>query len=153
MMRSTSRTLFALAGVLLLAACMDNSLTTGVNGDASGTYNLALINNSQPPAIIFQDLTIPETQTLTGGNFIINSDGTFSETLNIDDTTSSGTTSSASTCPGTFSQNGGTFTFSEANNGDPNCGATYTGSWDGSNTFAFAFGSQILLVYTKAVTP
>jgi hypothetical protein len=152
MIRTTSRSLFALAGVLLFAACNDNT-TTGINGDASGTYNLALINNAQPPAIIFQDLTIPETLTLTGGNFIINSDGTFSETLNIDDTTSSGTTSSSSTCPGTFSQNGGNFTFSETNSGDPNCGATYSGSWDGSNSFSFAFGNQILLVFSKAATP
>ncbi|MGH7603472.1 MAG: hypothetical protein ACRENK_05660 [Gemmatimonadaceae bacterium] len=150
MKRNTARTLFALAGVLLFAACTDNN-STGISGDASGTYNLATVNNAPPPVITFQDPTT--TETLTGGNFTLNTDGSFSQTLAFDETVSGQTTSNSSTCTGTFSQSGGTIFFSEVTNGDPNCGGNYNGSWDGGDTLGLSLGSQFVLLFSKAGTP
>ncbi|MGH7652997.1 MAG: hypothetical protein ACREMS_14310 [Gemmatimonadaceae bacterium] len=151
-MRTTSRTLFALAGVLLFAACTDNSLAP-VNGDASGSYDLSAINDAPPPVVISAP-GASTTETLTGGNFTLNTDGSFSETLTFDDTTSGQTTSNSITCNGTFSQSGQNFTFSEVANADQTCGGTYGGAWDGGSNFQFIFnGGAFVLLYSKAVTP
>ncbi|HEY0386497.1 MAG TPA: hypothetical protein VGC64_10820 [Pyrinomonadaceae bacterium] len=143
-MRTKPQAFLALIGLCLLSACgSDNS--TGITGDASGTYNLTSVNGSLPYTY-FQDATT--TDRITGGNFSLNADGTFTQTLNFDETISGQTTTDASTCNGTFSQNGAIFTFSEVATTDGACGGSYTGRWDGTNQFTFALsGAQ--LVYVK----
>src|SRR2546423_4398749 len=132
-MRINPKSLLALLGVLLLGAC-DSS--TGVNGDASGTYTLQSISGNPLPYTVGTSATT--TLTFNSGTLTVNRDATFSETMNFDQTdNSSGSpvvTSGTSTCLGTYSQRGNGFTFSEAASGDPSCGFTYGGSLNGSKT-------------------
>jgi hypothetical protein len=53
-MRSHVKAIFAVLGVVLVAACND---TTVVNGDASGTYNLTAINGGPLPVTVVATTT------------------------------------------------------------------------------------------------
>src|SRR3954467_16001999 len=144
-MRTKPQAVLAVLGLFLLSACGGDS--TGISGDASGTYNLALVNNNPPPFIYNQDATT--TDRITGGSFTLNEDGSFSQTLDFDETiVGEGTTTDSSTCQGTFTQNGGNFTFDEVETADGACGGTYSGSWNGSDRFTFSLGLASL-VYVK----
>jgi hypothetical protein len=145
-MRAVPKASLVVLGVLLLGACGGDS-STGVNGDATGTYTLSSINGNSIPYSIPVDATT--TVTFTGGNFTISSSGDFSETISYDVTVSGQTTSTTSVCPGTYDQSGTHFTFVEAASDNPDCGATYTGSWNGSTTFTIAFGLGVQAIYTK----
>jgi hypothetical protein len=143
-MKTKSQAFLALIGLCLLSACgSDNS--TGITGDASGSYNLTAVNGNLP-YIYFQDATT--TDRITGGNFSLNEDGSFTQTLEFDETISGQTTTDASTCSGTFSQSGGIFTFHETATTDGACGGDYNGSWNGRDTFTFSLGGAAL-VYVK----
>ncbi len=145
-MRADPKGLIALLGVLMLGACGGDS-ATGVSGDASGTYTLRTINGAPLP------LTVPtgtnSFQTLKSGSFTINTGNTFSETINLEDNVGSTVTSHTSICPGTYTRNGASFTFVESVSSDPNCGFTYGGTWNGSDTFTIAFQAGVQVVYTK----
>jgi hypothetical protein len=144
-MRTKPQAFLALIGLCLLSACGSDS--TGISGDASGSYDLALVNNAPPPYIYFQDATT--TDRITGGNFTLNEDGTFTQTLEFDETiVGEGTTTDASTCNGTYTQSGGNFTFTEVDTADGACGGIYSGSWNGDERFTFSLGVASL-VYTK----
>ena len=141
--------LIALFGVLLLGACGGDS--TGVNGDASGTYVLQSISTHLLPYTVGTSATT--TLTFKAGTLTINADASFSETTDFDETdTSSGSpvvTSGTSTCVGTYSQRGKGFTFSEAASADPSCGFTYGGSWNGTNAFIVNFAPGAAALYIK----
>ena len=144
-MRTKPQAFLAVIGLCLLAACgSDNS--TGITGDASGTYTLSFVNTQPPPFIYFQDATT--TDRITGGNFTLNSDGSYTQTLDFDETISGTTTTDSSTCQGTFTQSGGNFTFNEVATADGACGGTYSGSWNGNDRFTFSLGGASL-VYVK----
>jgi hypothetical protein len=144
-MRSGPKGFLAVIGVLLLSACGgDNS--TGISGDASGSYNLTTVDGTAVPFTYFSDDTT--TARVTGGNFTLNEDGSFSQTLNFDATISGQTSIDAITCQGNYTHSGGTYTFAEVAAGDVSCGSTYNGSWNGSNTFLFSLGGHAF-VYVK----
>jgi hypothetical protein len=146
-MRSHVKAIFAVLGVVLLAACND---TTVVNGDASGTYNLTAINGDPVPVLV--TATTTDTVVITSGVIAINADGTFTETLSFDHTTGGVTTPNTDVCPGNYVQRGNAFTFQEAFPSDPNsnCGGTYAVRWDGANTVSVILGLD-QLDYIKAV--
>jgi hypothetical protein len=144
-MRTSPKAVFSLVGVLLLAACTDNSV--GVNGDASGTYALSSVSGNAVPFTIAVSPT--ETQTFKSGSLVINTDGTFSDTFDIDDTNSGQTTSQSIVCTGTFTQRGGTFNFSETATSDRFCGGVFAGSWNGSTTFSVAYSQGFVALYNK----
>ena len=144
-MRPNPKAFLAVLGVLLLSACGSDS--TGVSGDATGTYTLNSLNGGAIPYSVTLDPTY--TITFTGGNFMISSGGAFSETISYTELISGTTTNTTSTCPGTYTQSGGSFTFSEEASNNPDCGATYTGTWNGSDTFTMAFDQGFQGVYKK----
>ena len=147
-MRTNPKAFLALLGILSLGACGGDA-STGVNGDASGTYILQLINGNQLPYTVATGATT--TLTFQAGTLTIGTDNTFSETLDLDefDSATGATTSTTSTCVGTYSQRGNGFTFSESSSTDPNCGFTYGGAWNGSNAFTVTFAPGAAAYYTK----
>jgi hypothetical protein len=142
-MLSHVKTIFAVLGIALVAACNDS---TAVNGDASGTYPLSTINGSGLPFIL--QATATDTLVIKSGSMVINADGTFVETLTADETTGGVTTSQTNVCPGNYVQRGNSFTFNEASNSDASCGGSYAASWDGSNTVSLFF-TGFTLDYTR----
>jgi hypothetical protein len=146
-MRSHVKAIFAVLGVVLVAACND---ATVANGDASGTYALSAINGSPLPFIL--DATATDTLVITSGNIVINADGTFVETLSADETTGGVKTTNTNICPGNYVQRGNTFTFSESLTGDPNCGGQYGAKWDGNNTVSLFFSGFTLDYVSTEVT-
>lgn len=142
------KVLFALLGVLALGACGGDS-STGVNGDASGTYTLQTIGGKPLPLTVASGAT--STVTFKSGSLTVNKVNTFSETLSYDtkDTVSHAVTSTTSTCLGTYSQRGNSFSFAESSSSDPNCGFTYDGSWNGSNAFTVNYAPGAAAYYTK----
>lgn len=149
-MRTNPKAFLALLGILLLGACGGDA-STGVNGDAIGTYTLQSISGNPLPFTVSTSAT--STATFKSGALTINTDKTFSETLDLDETESSSgspiTTSTTSTCVGTYSQRGNSFTFSESTSTDPQCGFTYGGAWNGSNAFTVTFAPGAAAYYTK----
>jgi hypothetical protein len=146
-MRSHVKAIFAVLGVVLLAACND---ATVVNGDASGSYALTAINGSPLPFTVAANAT--DSAVVTSGSVVINADGSFVETLSADVTTGGVTTTNTSVCPGNYVQRGNAFTFSESVTADPNCGAQYGVRWDGANTVSLFF-TPFQLDYTKPTDP
>lgn len=143
-MRSLVKAIFAVLGVVLVAACND---TTIVNGDASGTYSLTAINGSPLPVLVAASAT--DTVVITSGLLTINTDRTFTETLSFDETTGGVTTSKTDVCPGNYSQRGNDFTFDESRTDNPHCGFSYPVRWDGANNVS-AFFNTDQLDYVKA---
>jgi hypothetical protein len=145
-MRTNPKAFLVLFGALLLGACGGDS-STGVNGDASGTYAFQSINGNPLP------YTVPtgasSTLTFTSGSFTINTGSAFNHTINYDETISGTTTSSSFTCTGTFAQRGNSFTFSEVATSDGNCGLTYDGAWNGTNAVTVTFVPGVTAYYTK----
>ena len=108
-MRSHVKAIFAVLGIVLVAACNE---PTVVNGDASGTYTLTAVNGSPLPFTL--DATATDTLTLTSGNIVINAGGTFVETLTADVTQAGVKTTQTNVCPGQYVQSGNSFTFTES---------------------------------------
>jgi len=143
-MRSHVKAIFAVLGIVLVAACNE---PTVVNGDASGTYALTAVNGSPLPFIL--DATATDTLVLNSGSITINADGTFVETLSADQSLSGVRTTQTNVCPGNYVQSGNSFTFSEALGSDPNCGAQYGAKWDGASTVSLFFtGFQLDYIMT-----
>jgi len=140
--RTNPKAFLSLLGVLLLGACADNS--TDVTGDASGTYTLVSVSDMPLPYTINQGV-----ESITSGTFTINSDATYSETFYLLDTVSGQASTSVVTCGGTFVQDGGSFDFTETATADGLCGGTYSGTWNGSNTFTVSFFPNFVAFYTR----
>ena len=147
-MRINPRALFPVLGVLFLGACGGDA-STGVNGDASGTYTLQTIGGKPLPLTVTSGAN--STVTFKSGSLTINTGNTFSETLSYDtkDIVSGAVTSTTSTCLGTYTQRGNSFSFAESSSSDPNCGFTYDGSWNGSNAFTVNYAPGAAAFYTK----
>lgn len=145
-MRSHVKAIFAVFGIVLVAACNE---ATVPNGDASGTYALTAINGSPLPFLL--DATATDTLVITSGNITINANGTFVETLTADETIGGVKTTNTNVCPGNYVQSGNAFTFQESFPNDPNsnCGGNYPVRWDGANTVSVLLGPD-QLDYTKA---
>ncbi|MEO8579726.1 MAG: hypothetical protein ABI469_05715 [Gemmatimonadales bacterium] len=84
-MRHTKR-LLSLTAVMVLAACTDN--ITNPRADAAGTYTLTVYAGKSIPAHFvvqpgdpgYPDLPNGGTLDVTGGDIVLNSNGTFAET-------------------------------------------------------------------------
>ena len=146
-MRVNRKAFLAVLGVLLLSAC-GGSDATGVNGDASGTYTLRTIGGQSLP------YTPPNQDpldffTINSGGITINSGGTFSDTSMFTETTPGQSTSTTSTCLGTYSLAGNTIFFSEPIAANPDCGGTFTAAWTGGNTLRINIDIGVDAVFTK----
>jgi hypothetical protein len=142
-MRSHVKAIFGVLAIALVAACNES---TPPNGDASGTYVLTAINGGSLPFLL--DATATDTLVIKSGSIVINTDGTFVETLSADETKSGTTTTQTNVCPGIYTQRGNALTFSETPNSDATCGGTYGASWNGSDTVSLLF-TGFTLEYTK----
>ena len=140
-MRCNSMTLITLAGVVVLAACKDNSV--GVVDAVSGSYSLTSISGFELP------VTLNDTISISGGALALNTDGTFSESLNYIVTGVAGTTTPTITCTGSVGQRGSNFDFAETATSDQNCGGNFGGVWDGADTFSVAFNPSFVAIYNR----
>jgi hypothetical protein len=120
---------------LLFAACKDNNLVTPAN--VVGTYQLTLFRGQVPPVTdTYQasdgiiDLPNGGTVTWTDGTFVLNADGSFTETNNYTITpTGEASRPSAFTSIGTYRLSGNSINLIAAaqnNNGARNLSGTVT---------------------------
>jgi hypothetical protein len=145
-MRGISMMSITLAGVLVLAGCKDNSV--GVVDAVSGSYSLSSISGFQLP------VTLNDTLSISGGALALNTDGTFTESLDYVVTGTAGTTTPTITCTGSVGQRGSNFDFAETATSDHTCGGNFGGVWDGADTFSVAFNPSFVAVYNRsAVQP
>jgi hypothetical protein len=140
-MRGISLMSITLAGVLVLAGCKDNSV--GVVDAVSGSYSLTSISGFQLP------VTLNDTVSISGGALTLNTEGTFTESLDYVVTGAAGTTTPTITCNGTVGQRGSNFDFSETATSDQTCGGNFGGVWDGADTFSVAFNPSFVAVYNR----
>jgi len=145
-MRTNPKAFLAVLGVLLLlSACRSDPV--GVNGDFSGMYTLISISGNLIPFTAPIDTTT--SVTFTGGSFTITPGLDFSETIVYEITTSGVTTPTTSTCPGTYTQSGNGFTFTEPlSDTNQDCGGTYFGNAN-STTLVVNFALGFQAVFTK----
>jgi hypothetical protein len=144
-MRTTQKTLLTLAGVLLLAACKDNSV--GVVDAVSGSYSLNSISGFALP------VTLDDTTGISGGALTLNTDGTFSESFDYVLIRAGQSSAITITCTGSVGQRGTNFDFSETATADRNCGGAYGGSWDGADGFSVAYNQSFIALYSRQQTP
>ncbi len=147
-MRGISKRLITLAGILMLAACQDNSV--GVVDAVSGNYSLSSVSGFTLP------VKLDDSTAISGGSLTLNTNGTFAESLDFAVTPSGQTTPTTTTitCTGNVGQRGTNFDFSETVTSDRNCGGNYGGTWDGADTFSVTFNPSFVAVYNRtAVQP
>src|SRR3954468_6501509 len=102
-MRITTRSITTAAAALLLAACTDNSI--GVTDAVSGSYSLTSISGFPLP------FALADTLSISGGSITLNTDGTFSESLDFVLVNAGQTTTPNITCSGSVGQRGTNFDF------------------------------------------
>jgi hypothetical protein len=141
-MRGNSWIFLTLAGVLMLAACKDNSV--GVVDAVSGSYSLTSISGFPLP------VSLNDTISISGGGLSLNTDGTFSESLDYVVAGAAGTTTPTVICTGSVGQRGSNFDFSETATSDGNCGGNFGGTWDGADSFSVAFNPGFVAVYARS---
>jgi hypothetical protein len=143
-MRTNQKTLLTLAGVLLLAACKDNSV--GVVDAVSGTYVLSSISGLATP------VTLNDTTSISGGVLTLNTNGTFTESLDYVLVRAGQTTSPTFVCTGNVGQRGTNFDFAEVATADRNCGGNFSGAWDGADAFSVAYNPSFVALYNRQPT-
>jgi hypothetical protein len=141
-MRGNSGIFVTLAGVLLLAACKDNSI--GVVDAVSGSYSLTSISGLPVP------VSLNDTISISGGALSLKTDGTFTESLDYVIAGAAGTTTPTVTCTGSVGQRGSNFDFAETATSDRNCGGNYGGTWDGADTFSVTYNPGFVAVYNRS---
>jgi hypothetical protein len=144
-MRTNPKTFLTLAGILLLAACKDNSV--GVVDAVSGSYSLSSISGFPTP------VTLDDSTGISGGVLTLNTNGTFSESLDYVLVRSGQSSTITVTCSGNVGQRGTNFDFAETATADRNCGGNYGGSWDGANAFSVAYNQSFVALYSRQQTP
>jgi hypothetical protein len=98
----------AVLTVFAAAACSDSIGP----GDVEGTYTLRSVNSDNTaPFLVFQDAS--GTGEILSGDFILDSDGTFSSTLTVRDTFQSVVTDQSFSAIGTYSLRGRNITFED----------------------------------------
>jgi hypothetical protein len=123
-------------------ACSDSP--TGSSSGIEGTYSLRTVNGQNVPVTVYQDGT--ERLDITGGNVVLNSNGTFTGKFDFRIFFGGVSTNHTETGAGTWSRSGNTVTFSSQ-------GETTTATWNGSNELTAVetdeeFGT-LVLVYRK----
>lgn len=127
MLTKKSRLLLGLtaAAPLLFAACTDNNIFNPM-ANAAGTYQLTVYAGRTLPATFTiqpGDPSFPQapnggTLAVTGGNLVLNNNGTFVETNNYTITPSGGSSQNVSfVSSGTWTLNGTSFTLSDPSRG------------------------------------
>jgi hypothetical protein len=110
------------AAPLMLAGCTDNNVFNPQN-EAAGTYRMTVFDSkSVPVTYVYQpgDANFPNggTTVVRDGTLVLNSNGTFVETNNFEDTpTGQGTTTRQFVSSGTWSLNQNDFTLSDPSRG------------------------------------
>lgn len=144
-MRTNPKAVLTVLLVLLLGACTDS---TGLNGDVSGTYTLRTVGG-QPLPYTEPNQDPSDYFTINGGAFTLNSNGNSTETLSYTETVPGQQTNTTSTCFGTYSQSGNTIFVSEPTAANPDCGGTFTASWNGGNNLTLNINTGVDAVFTR----
>jgi hypothetical protein len=140
------RRLTFVVSVFLLVACGgDGGTGPGGEGSVVGTYNLQTVNGTAPPVTIIQIGTY--RAEVTGGNFAVNANNTFSATHSYRETDVGTSNEFSETCTGTYTRTGNSLSFNEATSGDF-CGGTYNGNVSGNN-LTVAYDAQLQAVYRR----
>jgi hypothetical protein len=139
-MRRLIPTLLFLAAAI--TACGGDS--TGPNGSLPGTYNLQTVDTRPVPVVLFEDADYK--LEITSGSFAITSGSSFTESLIIKETDSSGSLSTPVTCTGTYTRSGNTLVLTEPETDD--CGGTYDAAWNGGNQLTVDYGG-LVAVYRR----
>ncbi len=130
-MRSTIfKSLATVVALVGAVACSDN--TSPSSQFAGGTYALQTINASNLP---YTYSSGSGTVTIQSDMYTLNSDGTYSETINETISNGSGSSPASDAEAGTWSQNGNAVVFSPTYSTQGTY-AQYTGSLTGSGTFS-----------------
>jgi hypothetical protein len=140
------RTYLSLAMGAVLAACGGDSSTGPESANVTGTYALQTINGQATPVTIIQIATY--RLEVVSGSLAINTNNTFSNTLTYRETDSGQIVTGSETCTGTYSRNGNSVTFNEADVVNTECGDTYTGTVSGNN-LTVAYDATVQAVYRK----
>jgi hypothetical protein len=143
-MRTNPKILLTLAAALVFAACKDNSV--GVVDAVSGSYSLSSISGFPTP------VTLNDTLSISGGLLTLNTNGTFSESLDYVVTKAGQTTTQTVVCNGSVGQQGTNFNFSETATPDHNCGGNFPGVWDGANAFSVSYNQTFVALYNRTPT-
>lgn len=133
-MRGIHRAIGAIA-IVLLAGCGDNS--TSPKKSVTGTYTLDNIGGDPLPATLDQEQGY--LLEVTAGAITLNSNGTFSDTYTLRETTDTGVNEAPIPCTGTWTQSGNNLTLTETTT--DYCGDEGSGTWDGSNTLTVDWGN------------
>jgi hypothetical protein len=146
-MRRIARGFLAVAALAVCSACSDSS---GPKTSSAwvGSYTLISINGQNLPAVLFANQLV--TFTITSGSVTLNSDNSFSTTGTVQQTPIIGqTTTITETCTGTYAMSGNTITFTESGSASSNCGGSYNGTWDGSNSVTVALDVGVQALFRK----
>lgn len=148
MTRKLLRHLATLLSLTLVLACGgDSSGPGGSSASVNGTYTLKTVNGAAMPVTL---ATAPGySLRITSASFTVNANNTFSNTATFQETQGSATVSETETCSGTYTKNGNSLTFTESSAANSDCGGTYNGTWDGSNTLTVALDATVQAVFQR----
>lgn len=113
----------------------------------SGTYNLQTINGLGIPVIVSLN---PTTKLeITGSTLTVIGDRQFQNGTSFRKTVNGLVTLPSETCGGIYTQVNLRLTFTEVATPGTNCGASYTGVWDGGGELAVDFDPTTHAIYRK----
>lgn len=113
----------------------------------SGTYNLQTINLQGIPVII--SLTSTTKLEITGSTVTLIGERQFQNVTSFRKTVSGQVTLPSESCGGIYTQINLRLTFTEVATPGSNCGASYTGVWDGAGELAIDFDPTTHAIYRK----
>jgi hypothetical protein len=139
------RSLVSLLFLAVTASACGGDSGTGPKATLPGSYNMTTVNTNPVPVIVYQDATYK--LELVSGTFVVADNGTYTESVVIRETDSTGPLVTPIACPGTYTRSGNTLSLTEPES--DNCGGTYTGTWDGKSTVTVDYGGGLLVAYKR----
>jgi len=137
MMRSIIRVAVSVGALAAVVACGSDA-GTGVRAAVTGSYTLSTVNGQPLP---FTENSSGAVVKITGGQFVANSDGSFTETTTRSTTPPGGTTTTATTTlNGTFQVGNQVVVFTYSASGQTVLGSLINGGLslqNGSNSFEY----------------
>jgi hypothetical protein len=112
-----------------------------------GTYHLQSINQQAIPVIV--SLTATTKLEVTASTLTLIGDREFENTTSFRKTEGGQVTLPSEVCRGIYSQSNLHLTFDEVATSGTNCGAKYTGVWNGTDELAVNFDPTTLAIYRK----
>ena len=131
--------------ILLVAAgtaCGDGG--TGPKGSLTGTYALSTVDSRSLPIVFYEDADYKVE--ILSGSFAVTGASTFTETIAVRETDSTGPLVTTAVCAGTYTRSGNSLTLTEPETNE--CGGTYSAAWNGSNTLSVDYGG-VVAVYKR----